>query len=239
MRDKLRTAALAAVLVGWSVATPRIPMRWNPIPHAAFGTSVSLASGASHGLRPPELWTGLRWGSAVAAPVVLAVAAGTVIRPVRAGMAERTLPASAGHWLLLRIPVGTVWTEEVAYRAALGTAAKRAFGAPGGRLVAAAVFGLSHVPDARAAGESVPATVLVTAAAGWAFDWLYVKSGSLAAPMLAHLAVNEAGAVGALAVQRSGASEATGYGGLGWISRRFGRGRRAGAVRWSGRRSRS
>ncbi|WP_163894836.1 Rv0804 family intramembrane glutamic endopeptidase [Mycolicibacterium hippocampi] len=232
MRDKLRTAALAAVLIGWSVTTPRIPLQWNPIPHAVFGTSVSLAGGAPHGLRPPELWAGLRWGAAVAAPVALAVAAGTVIRPVRAGMAERTLPASAGHWLLLRIPVGTVWTEEVAYRAALGTVAKRAFGAPGGRLVAAAVFGLSHVTDARAAGQPVSGTVLVTAAAGWVFDWLYAKSGSLAAPMLAHLAVNEAGAVGALAVQRR---RGEGEG----ISRRFGRGRRAGAVRWSGRRSRS
>jgi membrane protease YdiL (CAAX protease family) len=33
--------------------------------------------------------------------------------------------------------------------------------------------------------------------------WLYARSGSLAAPMLVHLAINEAGAVAALAVQRS------------------------------------
>jgi membrane protease YdiL (CAAX protease family) len=66
----------------------------------------------------------------------------------------------------------------------------------------AAVFGLSHVPDARAAGEPVAGTVLVTGSAGWVFSWLLRKSGSLAAPMLAHLAVNEAGAIAALAVQR-------------------------------------
>lgn len=64
----------------------------------------------------------------------------------------------------------------------------------------AAVFGLSHIPDARAAGESVPGAVLVTGVGGWVFEWLYARSGSLAAPMLAHLAVNEAGAVAALAV---------------------------------------
>ena len=47
-------------------------------------------------------------------------------------------------------------------------------------------------------------TVLVTGVAGWAFAWLYERSGSLLAPMLAHLAINEAGAVAALAVQRAG-----------------------------------
>jgi hypothetical protein len=84
----------------------------------------------------------------------------------------------------------------------LGTVAERAFGAFGGRLFAATVFGVSHVPDARATGESVTGTVLVTGVAGWIFGWLYAKSGSLAAPMLVHLTVNEAGAVAALAVQR-------------------------------------
>jgi len=44
--------------------------------------------------------------------------------------------------------------------------------------------------------------VLATGLAGWAFGWLADRSGSLAAPMLAHLAINEAGAVAAVAVQR-------------------------------------
>ena len=46
------------------------------------------------------------------------------------------------------------------------------------------------------------ATVLVTGVAGWMFGWLADRSGSLAAPMLVHLAINEAGAVAALMVQR-------------------------------------
>jgi len=207
VRDKLRTAALASVLIGWSAATPRvpdqwIPDRWHPVPHAVFGTAVSVLTRASLGLRPPTLWAGLRWGAAAAAPVALAVAASTAIPPVRDGMAARTLPAPTGRWLLVRIPIGTVWAEEAAYRGALGAVAERAFGAFGGQLVAAVAFGLSHVPDARATGESVAGTVLVTGAAGWIFGWLYAKSGSLAAPMLVHLALNEAGAVAALAVQR-------------------------------------
>jgi uncharacterized protein len=207
VHDKLRTAALAALLIGWSAAAPRIPShrmppRWHPIAHALFGAAVSVSVRAPLGLRPPVLWSGLRWGAVAAAPVMLAVAASAVIPRVREGMAARTLPAPTAPWLLLRIPIGTVWTEEATYRAALGTVATRAFGTSGGQLIAAAAFGLSHVPDAYATDESVPGTVLVTGAGGWIFGWLYARSGSLAAPMLVHLALNEAGAVAALAVQR-------------------------------------
>jgi uncharacterized protein len=201
MRDRVRAAALAAVLIGWSWVAPRIPQRWNPLPQAMFGSSVVLLNRAPLGLWPPALSRGLRWGGAAAVPVLVAVAAGAAIPPVRAGMAGRALPKPTG-WLLLHIPFGTVWSEEVAYRAALGAVAGRAFGHVVGRVFTAVVFGLSHVPDARAAGTSVPGTVLVTGAAGWIFSWLYARSGSLAAPMVAHLAVNEAGAVAALAVQR-------------------------------------
>ncbi|HUO38457.1 MAG TPA: CPBP family intramembrane glutamic endopeptidase, partial [Mycobacterium sp.] len=55
-----------------------------------------------------------------------------------------------------------------------------------------------HVYDARATGVPVAGTVLATGAAGWIFGWLFERSGSLAAPMLAHLAINEAGAVAAI-----------------------------------------
>ncbi|PRC50341.1 CPBP family intramembrane metalloprotease, partial [Mycobacterium sp. ITM-2017-0098] len=80
----------------------------------------------------------------------------------------------------------------------------RAFGDSAGRLFTAAVFGLSHVPDARAGGQSVPGTVLVTGAARLP-DFAYSQEKTQpAAPLLAHLAVNEAGAMAALAVQRGG-----------------------------------
>jgi membrane protease YdiL (CAAX protease family) len=46
--------------------------------------------------------------------------------------------------------------------------------------------------------------VLATGAAGWLFGWLADRCGSLAAPILVHLAINEAGAVAALGVQRHG-----------------------------------
>ncbi|KKC02149.1 CPBP family intramembrane glutamic endopeptidase, partial [Mycobacterium nebraskense] len=123
---------------------------------------------------------------------------------LRASMADREPPGSMPGWLLLQIPVGTVWAEEAAFRAALTTAASGAYGNSGGRVLQAASFGLSHIADARAAGEPVVGTVLVTGIAGWLFSWLAERSGSLAAPMLVHLAINEAGAIAALRVRRQG-----------------------------------
>nr|WP_234777906.1 CPBP family intramembrane glutamic endopeptidase [Mycobacterium tuberculosis] len=52
--------------------------------------------------------------------------------------------------------------------------------------------------DGRAAGAHGVATGI----AGWMFGWLADRSGSLAAPLLTHLAINEAGAVAAVLVQR-------------------------------------
>jgi membrane protease YdiL (CAAX protease family) len=198
----VRALVLAASLVGWSgFVGPRLAPRWQLPVHAVLATALVLSTRASLGLRPPALGRGLRLGLAVAGAVTAGVAATTAAPRVRDGMAARDLP-DAAVWLLVRIPIGTVWSEEAAFRAALGMLAESAFGLRWGRVVQSAAFGLSHVADARRAGQSVLGTVLVTGAAGWAFGWLYSRSGSLAAPMLAHLAINEAGAVAALAVQR-------------------------------------
>jgi membrane protease YdiL (CAAX protease family) len=51
--------------------------------------------------------------------------------------------------------------------------------------------------------DPVLPTVALTAVAGWVFAALAARSGSLAAPLLVHLAVNEAGAVAAVLAQRS------------------------------------
>ena len=203
MRAKrFRALALAAGLVGWSgVIGPRIPPRIQPVVNAALGTALVAAAAAPLGLRPPQLWSGLRLGLVAAAPVVIGVGASTAASPVRSAMAERDLPSQSWRWLAVRIPIGTVWSEEAAFRAALGTIAADAFGPTGGRVLQSLAFGLSHIADARSTGEPVIGTVVVTGLAGWFFALLRERSGSLAAPMLAHLAINEAGAVAALMVQ--------------------------------------
>lgn len=200
-----RTGALslAAALIGWSFVSPRLPASLRTVLQAGVGGLLIWVTRAPLGLSAPRSWAGLRLGSLVAFCVAGTVAATTVLAPVRRSMADRRPPAAAPDWLLLRIPVGTVWSEESAFRGALTTAGAAAFGARGGRLLQACAFGLSHIADARATGEPVAATVLVTGIAGWLFGWLANRSGSLAAPMLAHLAVNEAGAIAVLAVRSS------------------------------------
>ena len=159
-------------------------------------------TGAPLGLRPPQLWAGLRLGLTAGSAAATAVAATTSIPAVRLSMAGRELPVPASGWLAVQIPLGTVWAEEAAFRAALAAVAARGYGASGGRLLQAITFGLSHIADARATGEPVLPTVLATGGAGWIFGWLAEHSGSLSAPMLAHLAINESAAAAALTIQR-------------------------------------
>lgn len=195
--------SLAAALVGWSFVSPRLPAWWRAVLQAGVAGLLVSITRARLGLVPPRLRAGLRLGSVAALPTAGAVAASTLLPPVRQSMAGREQPATAPDWLLLRIPVATVWSEESAFRGALAAAGSAAYGQRGGRLLQAGAFGLSHIADARATGEPVVATVLVTGIAGWLFGWLADRSGSLAAPMLAHLAINEAGAIAVLAVQAS------------------------------------
>jgi CAAX protease family protein len=201
--DRVRALGLAAGLVGWSAtAGLAIPGRRHPLIQAGLFTALGCAAGARMGVRGPALRAGIKLGLAVAAVVATGAAAGTMVPPVRDAMEQRDLPRPAWKWLAVEIPLGTVWAEEAAYRGALGAVSADAFGPRIGRLVQASAFGLSHIVDARAAGEPVIPTVLVTGAAGWVFALLAERSGSLLAPALAHLAINESGAVAALLVQR-------------------------------------
>jgi uncharacterized protein len=193
---RLQALGLAAGLVAWSLR----PGRRRPLTQAVLAGGLVVVTKAPLGLRPPALWAGLRVGAAGASAAALAVVASTALPAVRTAMSERTPPTSSPAWLAWRIPVGTVWSEEVAYRGALATVASDGFGPRSGQLLQAVAFGLSHIADARATGEPVLGTVVATGAAGWVFGWLADRSGSLAAPMLTHLAINEAGAIAALAV---------------------------------------
>lgn len=202
-RTEFGAVTLAAALVAASgLVSPRLPERHRVAVHAASGAVLAAATRARLGLRPPALTRGLQTGAATGAVVAAGVAAATAVPAVRSAMAARELPQPPVDWLLLRIPLGTVWAEEAAYRGALARVGAQAFGPTGGRLLQSAAFGLSHIADARAAGEPVLGTVMVTGTAGWVFALLAERSGSLIAPMLAHLAVNESGALAALAVQR-------------------------------------
>ena len=200
---QIRALGLSAALVGWSfTAGLEKPWRRHPVAQAGYGTALAVLTRARLGLTPPALQSGLRTGLSVAGVVAAGVGASAGVARIRTAMAARDLPARPAHWLGVEIPLGTVWSEETAFRGALATLGADAFGPTGGRLLQALTFGLTHIPDARGTGESMLGTVAVTGLAGWVFALLGERSGSVVAPMLAHLAINEAGAIAALAVQR-------------------------------------
>ncbi|TFV57206.1 CPBP family intramembrane metalloprotease [Mycobacterium sp. PS03-16] len=204
MRHKhINAAALAGGLVAWhKVVSPRLSPRWHPVLNGLLGTGLVALTRPRLGLRPPPLLAGLRTGAAATAVVVAVVTAAAPLPPVRRALAGQDPIDTPARWMLLRIPLGTVWAEEASFRGALAHVAADALGPDGGRLLQSAAFGLSHIADARAAGQPVTGTVLVTGLAGWVFARLAEHSGSLAAAMLAHLAVNEVGAVAALRTGR-------------------------------------
>ncbi len=198
-----RAVGLAAALVGWSfTAGLAHPWRRHPGAQAALGTALAVLARAPLGLCAPQARAGLRLGVMTAGLVVVGVSAGSALPRVRAAMARSEVPVRPWRWLVVEIPIGTVWSEETAFRGALAATAAGGFGPAGGRLVQAVTFGLSHIPDARQTGTPVLGTVVVTGLAGWLFGLLAERSGSVLAPMLAHLAINEAGAVAALALTR-------------------------------------
>ena len=175
----------------------------SPLVRAMVSTGLAAAVGAPLGLRPPQLWSGLRTGAVAFGSVAAIVAALTAVPRVRQGMIDRTVPAHPVRWLALDIPVATAWTEEMLFRGLLQTVAVRALGPTAGPLVQATAFGLWHIPDARRVGDPVLGTVVVTGVAGWVFGWLAKRSGSVVAPVLAHVAFNESAAVAAILLQRA------------------------------------
>jgi len=208
-------AAACAALAGYNnlAGQRRWHRRWYPAVNAcaaAAALAAATASGltaADLGLRPDRLRSGLRLGSAAAAPVVAAfvlAALTPVTRPLLndervAGLDRRQL----AYQVLLRIPVGTVAWEEIAFRGVLQAALRRVLAEPAATAVASATFGIWHIrPTAEALAANrlartrgariaaVTAVVAGTAAAGALLSVLRHRSGSLAAPVLLHLAAN-------------------------------------------------
>jgi membrane protease YdiL (CAAX protease family) len=148
------------------------------------------------------------------------IAAVPATRPVLrddriAGLSGREVAYQA----LLRIPFGTVLWEETAFRGVLQAALVRVMPAGAAVTVTSAIFGIWHIGPTAAALRinglaggpgrmlaGVTAGVAATAAGGVLLSWLRARSGSLAAPVLLHIATNCGGALTAWAVARIGAT---------------------------------
>ena len=191
-------------------------------------TAVLLAAARASGLSWAELGldrrrlaAGARWGGGAAALVAAGYGTALALPGVRPLLADGRVSDLGGGELagqaLLRIPLGTVLWEEVAFRAVLLAALARLLPRAGATGVSAAVFGVWHVrptlaalaandlvdgPLARTA--AVLLACLATAAAGVLFAELRWRSGSLLAPALLHLATNTLGLLAAAAAHRLG-----------------------------------
>jgi membrane protease YdiL (CAAX protease family) len=170
------------------------------------------------GLSRDRARSGLIWGAVPAAIVAVGYAA-VLLSPARDVLDDERYaglsPSRLLYVTLVRIPLGTVVLEEVAFRGVLLAAAARAWSVRWAVVVSSAVFGLWHIRPTLSAlavndlGGSllskvagVGAAVVFTAGAGALFAWLRLRSVSLLAPMVLHVTTNSVGVVAAFLAHR-------------------------------------
>jgi membrane protease YdiL (CAAX protease family) len=162
------------------------------------------------GLEPGRLGAGLRYGAG-AFGVVLAVLLAAAVIPGTSAFLHDSRAEIDGwqlaHELGVTVVLLTAIPEELAFRGVLLGSALRLWGSWRASLVSSVLFGLWHVEPTldtmsgnRAVGGAssslggqvllVLGAVSVTFVAGLAFSWLRLRSRSLAAPLLAHVATN-------------------------------------------------
>lgn len=167
------------------------------------------------GLAPGDLGRGLRFGGAALAVTAAVLALAAAVPATRELFADRRVDAASAAALLyvtlVRVPLGTVALEETLFRGVILGLLLRLRRSPWQAAVWSSVlFGLWHVLPARSlttfnpvvAGAGggtargalgIAAGVSGTALAGLVFCWLRLRSRSLLAPMLLHVATNSLG----------------------------------------------
>jgi membrane protease YdiL (CAAX protease family) len=155
--------------------------------------------------------SGLRWGLlamlVIGAFIIVAVAIPSTRSYFEKGAIRRDSTLSHVLEPLVVIPFSTVLFEELIFRGVLLGALLRVTTRVRAVIYCSIAFGLWHIPPALsdANGESALATIGIvggtiafTTAAGVLFSWLRLRSGSLLAPIMAHVASNSFAYVGAL-----------------------------------------
>ncbi|MQA83731.1 MAG: CPBP family intramembrane metalloprotease [Streptosporangiales bacterium] len=193
----------------------------------ASGVLLALARAAGLswtdlGLGVDHLGGGLRWGAVAAAAVVAGYAAAAALPPTRRLLLDRRVAdlnaRDVLYRALVRVPLGTVLLEEIAFRGVLYGMVRREHGWIAGTAFSSLLFGLWHVLSSRALSaraRRVPVAlgaVAATAIAGAVLCELVRRSGSLLAPAGLHLATNSIGYVAAFAALRAAARSNRGSG---------------------------
>ena len=224
-REPAFAVAVAAVLTAYNnvVGSSRWHDRWY-VPLNACATSATLAAAAASGLTSADIglgpgsWrlgrAGLAWVGATAAAWLL-IATVPATRPILGDKRSAGLDGrGVAYQAAVRIPVGTVLWEEIAFRGVLQASLRRFLPARAAIAVTSGVFGLWHVRptwqalranglagDRRRAVAGVGAGVAVMAAGGALLSRLRERSGGLVAPIALHLVTNSGAAVAAWAVR--------------------------------------
>lgn len=207
LRPRTALVVLVAFLAAANILRSAVvPSSFHLVLNLGIGAGAVLIAAlaglraAELGLSPADAGAGLRLG-AIAFALAGAV---IVILGVSGALGDSGADISAGRMLLrslVVIPIGTVLIEELAFRGALHgllievTSLRRSF------VAGALLFGLWHVVPAWRSGATsgalelgrfagVAGTFAATTVAGVVFIWLRVRSRSLVAPALAHLATN-------------------------------------------------
>jgi membrane protease YdiL (CAAX protease family) len=221
-------AAVVAVLVVRNVAGERyVPSGWYvPVNLAVAALTVLLAwwggvGAADLGLARDRVGAGLRLGGGVAGLAAAVIVAGALLPWTRSLFEDQRIADIDGggelaYQVLVRIPLGTVVLEEVAFRGVLLGLLSRWWSTGTAVAVSSLLFGLWHIHptlDALSANElatgaasragAVAGAVAFTAASGVLFCGLRLASGSLLAPMLLHAAVNGISTLAAYTVLQS------------------------------------
>jgi uncharacterized protein len=218
-RDTGFAVASCAALLAYNGVIGAQPWhrRWYAAVNAG-AAGAALAAAAASGLTAADLglgrgtWRPGRLGSGLPAAMAAGWLVAAAVPATRPLLNDKRISSLDGRGLAyqvaFRIPVGTVLWEEIAFRGVLQAALRRVMPQPAAIAVTSGVFGVWHIrPTAAAlrvnglAGDGgqvsarVAGGVAASAAAGVLFSWLRARSGTLAAPVLLHLAANCVGLV--------------------------------------------
>ncbi len=215
-----------AVLVVFSLARG-LGLAGRPSVSVAVVTTVlalvawwSGASRADLGLERAAVPAGIRYGAASFGAVGLVVLLAAVVPLTQPALHDSRGDITGGrllYELTVTVALLTAVPEEFAFRGVLLGSATALWGPRRAIWVTALLFGLWHIQptlqtmsDNRAVGAAstqvagrvalVAGAVAVTFVAGLAFAWLRLRSRSLVAPVLAHVATNGLALVAAWAV---------------------------------------
>jgi membrane protease YdiL (CAAX protease family) len=180
------------------------------------------ATWSDMGMDPRRLGRGARWGLAAIIPIAAAIGLGAAIPATRRLFVDDQAagdPRRALYRTLVHIPLGTALAEEILFRGALLGILERRRSRPVADTLSGVLFGLSHIlptidrlgngthsatvgHQRHARAGAVLGVVLATMAAGYGLAWLRDRSGSLAAPVIAHAALNDLAFLAARAASR-------------------------------------